>query len=804
MRADNLRNVSSIKNLLPDYRNNINEYVITAQDKMIFTLELTGTSHTSVSDKTLYSYFTSLDDFFLNLGKEYGGNLGVWTHIVKKKAHFDKDYQFESPFVQNLVDTYLTTFKNDNNNFYNTHYYITFVLKYSDINDGLAKCDAIAELSSTMIRRYNGTILKVVDINESVSLCKNNEFLSYLLNLNEVQLPLNDEEVIDSICDSDWFFNYDFFEVRSKSSTKSKYGTAYLLKGYPAETRAGMWDFLLELPYEFILSQSFIFTTSQKTINQIDRQINRLDSAGDNAVRELEELEMAQAFLSTGEITFGDYQAAMLIFGNTAKEAVQNGSRAISAFTDKGLGARWSRATLDAMFAFLSVMPASKYRPVNSARPSTSLACGFSLHNFFSGKAEYNPLGDGSAIMPIKTPTQGLYYMNTHYSELDKNVIGQMIAGHFLMLGATGTGKTTFEAMFVAFLQRFNPQLFVVDYKRSTELYVRAYGGTYFTLESGVPTGLNPFQLEENASPALLQFLYQFVASCAKDYRGLVSDMEYLNIKNAVDAVMLLPLEQRRFSLVLQSIPTSSELYARLARWCYFTDGDLAWTVDSPKNLFNPYEFDKIGFDTSVILETKDHPATEPILAILLFYKNLMKKSGRRLLTIVEEFYMPCNYPTTQNMIKQTLKTGRLTGEFIGLVSQSPADAIQCEIFPAIVEQTPTKIMLPNPEAVYDDEMIGYKRVGLTEKDFAILSSLDKESRKMLVKQGIYSTLLHFDLSHCSEFFPIISGTTEGQIECEKIRQIYGDNPNNWIEPFLERMKQKRFEQANGKPTESI
>ena len=115
--------------------------------------------------------------------------------------------------------------------------------------------------------------------------------------------------------------------MRSKSSTKSKYGTAYLLKGYPAETKAGMWDFLLELPYEFILSQSFIFTTSQKTINQIDRQINRLDSAGDNAVRELEELEMAQAFLSTGEITFGDYQAAMLIFGNTAKEAVQNGSR---------------------------------------------------------------------------------------------------------------------------------------------------------------------------------------------------------------------------------------------------------------------------------------------------------------------------------------------------------------------------------------------------------------------------------------------------------------------------------------------
>ena len=58
----------------------------------------------------------------------------------------------------------------------------------------------------------------------------------------------------------------------------------------------------------------------------------------------------------------------------------------ISAFTDKGLGARWSRATLDAMFAFLSVMPASKYRPVNSARPSTSLACGFHFTTFLAVK----------------------------------------------------------------------------------------------------------------------------------------------------------------------------------------------------------------------------------------------------------------------------------------------------------------------------------------------------------------------------------------------------------------------------------
>lgn len=800
MHADSLKNGKPIQDLLPKYRNNVSDYVISLEgDKLLFTIELSGMAFKSVSDDELYSYFVGLDDFFLNLGKEYGGKLAIWTHIVKKRDEFKKKYQFDSKFIKEFAETYLTAFDSSKHNFFKTSYYISFVLKYDDIHDGLANCDSIIALADTLLRRYEGEKLSVIDISDSVSICENNEFLSYLLNGNRSTITLNDSEIIDSICNSDWLFNYDFFEIRNRESTKSKFGTAYVLKDYPAESSHGMWDFLLELPYEFILSQSFIFTTAQKSIRAIEIQENKLSSAGDSAERELEELNAGRAFLSTGEIAFGDYQASMLIFGNSPKAAVKNGAKVISAFTDRGKGARWTRFTLESMYAFLSVTPASSIRPLNSTRCSTNLVNGFSLHNYFSGKPKGNPIGDGTAIMPIKTPTQGLYYFNTHYSPLHLNVIGEKIAGHFLMLGATGTGKTTFEASFVAFTQRFNPQMFVVDYKRSTELYMRAFGASYFTIESGVDTGLNPFQLEENPSKGLLQFLYSFVASCAKDYNGLVSDEDRLIIKEAVDAVMLLPVEQRRFSLVLQTIPKGSNLHIRLRKWCYSENGEYAWVVDSPINKFNPHDFDKIGFDTTVILETKDHPATEPLLAILLYYKNVMKKSGRLMLSIIEEFYMPCNYPTTQNMIKQTLKTGRLTGEYLGLVSQSPADAIQCQIFAAIVEQTATKIMLPNPMATYDDEDIGYKRIGLTPKDFAILKGFDRESRKMLVKQGDSTTELHFDLSHCMKFMPILSGSTEGQIECEKIRAEYGDNPDDWIEPFLARMKELKQQQAAAK-----
>lgn len=786
MRIDNLKNSSSVEKMLPHYRTNINDFVLTlGGDKLLFSLELSGISFTSVSDDELKSYFSSLDDFFLNLGKEYGGQLAIWTHIVKKSQTLNQIYKFNSKFIQEFTNEYLLGFKGQN--FYKVSYYITFVLKYNDINDGLATCNNIIALADSLVNRYDGKLLSIVDINDSVSICKNNEFLSYLLNGSYQTITINDNEVLDSICNSDWFFNYDYFEIRNKESTHSKFGTAFFLKGYPARTKLGMWDFLLELPYEFILSQSFIFTSAQKSIRNIEIQANKLSSAGDSAAYQLEELEAAKGYLSTGEIAFGDYQASILIFGDTPKLAVDNGSKVISSFTDRGLGARWSRASIESIYSFLSIMPGSKYRPLSSVRASTNLVCGFSLHNFSSGKEIGNPIGDGTAIMPLKTPTQGLYYLNTHYTPLKVNALGEFIAGHFLMLGATGTGKTTLEGTIVAFLQRFNPQLFVVDYKRSTELYMRAYGATYFTFESGVDTGINPFQLEETASLGLLQFLYTWVTSCAKDHNNMISDEDRIIVKESVDAVMKLPIDQRRFSRILQVIPTSSTLHIRLRKWCHSENGELAWIVDSPKNLFNPLTFDKIGFDTTTFLEQPGHEGTDPLFSVLLYYKDLMKKSGRLLLTIVEEFYIPCSYPTTEQMIKKTLKTGRLTGEFLGLVSQSPADAINSNIFAPIVEQTATKIMLPNPDAEFKDS---YERIGLSKKDFYLLKSLDKESRKFLIKQSGASTLAYFDLSNCKRFLPIISGSTLGQIECEKIRAVHGDNPDVWIPIFLEKMEE--------------
>lgn len=131
------------------------------------------------------------------------------------------------------------------------------------------------------------------------------------------------------------------------------------------------------------------------------------------------------------------------------------------------------------------------------------------------------------------------------------------------------------------------------------------------------------------------------------------------------------------------------------------------------------------------------------------------------LCTIVEEFWLPLKYKTPREMILDVLKTGRKRGEFMLLITQSPEEAVQSEIFPAIVQQTPTKILLPNPDAEYKNEQGGgYSRIGLTIKEFLKLKALALDSRTFLAKQGHNSSSVTLDLYGFNDEISVLSGTT--------------------------------------------
>ena len=547
----------------------------------------------------------------------------------------------------------------------------------------------------------------------------------------------------------------------------------------PALTSVGIWDFVLNQQCEFVITQSMFLYKAHKSIKVIDENINLIKSTTKD-VDNVEMLEEAKRAVANESVSFGDYHCSIAVFDENQKSLMRKSSDLNGEF-----GARSTllkRANLKSPFSFLSALPSSKERITASPRTTANLACTFSCHNYPKGKKSGNPIGDGSALMPLKTESDTVFYFNCHASEPGKNSKGEPLPGHLLLLGASGTGKTTTEGVIVGFLTRFKPQIFAIDFNRSTELYVRAYGGEYFNFAEGINSGLNPFQLTD--TPQLRGFLNRLCYRLCADNNGFLSELEEIEVRKGIDTVMSLDLEHRGLSSLL-SLIQQRNLRARLSKWCRCENGQYAWCLDSPINKFNPDNMDKVGFDTTTLLDSGGHPACEPVLATLFFLKGLMQKEGRLLATIVAEFWKPASYPLTASLMKDVLKAGRLKGEFMILSSQSPEDAISSSFAP-IIEQTATKIFLPNPDASFKD----YKKCGLTEVEFEKFVALDKLSRKFLVKQsntGCFARLDLFGFSH----LPIISATDENVDLCEKIRSEYGDEPNVWIPLLLDAIKKR-------------
>ena len=136
------------------------------------------------------------------------------------------------------------------------------------------------------------------------------------------------------------------------------------------------------------------------------------------------------------------------------------------------------------------------------------------------------------------------------------------------------------------------------------------------------------------------------------------------------------------------------------------------------------------------------------------------------------------------------LKTDRKRGGWLILVSQSPEDAISCPIFPAIVQQTPTKIFLPNPDAEYENS---YERCGLTVKEFEELSKLSLESRTFLVKQSKQSAFAMLDLYGFQDEMAFLSGSSDNvELLYRVMKDVGSENPDVWYRSFVEAVQERR------------
>jgi len=772
---------------LPDYRYHVTDSIVAlADDRVMFTVTCSGVPFDVVTENRLDSDYDSLNTMLLSIAKSTGARLAVWFHHDHYKTRFETDYKFSYHWLKKFTDRYMSKF--DGMDFFENKFYLTFILKPTmndTLKESVKEMIEIQQIVTQMLGSYEPTVLKTYE-HQGHQFSELYEFLAYLYNGFWERMPVTSLPLRQVIPSSSLYHGYKLIETRFPDSG-NVFSTYLDIKDFPDPVSRGTLNPLLDMSFEFLLCHSFVLISQTDSLKRINQTLNKMLSAGDEAFEQQIELDAGKGAVMSGLVYFGEYHSTLCVRGQTEKQCEDRAAFARTTLSGS-CGTMYIAATMSAPASFFGMFPAAfKHRVRVTPRTQRAMLGMWSMNTFSSGKQHHNPLGDGTAIIPLQTSGNGVYHFNFHYSLPDLDVRGDKIAGHTHICGATGAGKTVAQTTMLSFVERFGMMLFAIDKEGSMRGFIEGIGGTYFTLAAGEPTGLNPFHLPDTQMNR--DFLIDLVTVCGRrSDNGELTAEDLQDVKKAVDNVYAMPFEYRRFGVLLQSIADRGEdcLARRLAKWCYGEqNGRYAYALDNPENRFDWTMLKRVGFDVADFL-VAGHPATEPILSYLFHLKKLMQRGGGLMATVVEEYWLPISYPTTAMQILDILKTGRRRDEFLMLVTQSPEDAIKSPLLPAILQQTPTKIYLPNPDAEYKtSDGGGYHRFGLTTKEFAKLKELGMQSRKFLIKQGSQSNVAKLDLSGMSDIISVLAMSAEDFKYLDAAKSQVGEEPDNWIPLYV-------------------
>jgi len=591
-------------------------------------------------------------------------------------------------------------------------------------------------------------------------------FLSFLINGHSRPVLLPRQALNKYLGNTRPFFAKDAFEL--KGLAKSRIGGGITIKEYPGISKPSIFDELLTLPHEFVLTQSFVFMDRNTALGKMKTQKRQLESAGDDAKSLTEELVDAMDDVASGRICLGTHHLTLMCFEETTQKLQRALAAADSILGNQGINAVREDIALEA--SFWAQLPGNlAYIGRKADITSQNYAAFCSYHNYPNGKFANNHWG--SAVTLLETISGTPFYFNFHKNDL----------GNTTIIGPSGSGKTVLMTFLQAQLEKYKPRRIYLDKDRGAEIFIRAIGGHYATIEPGTPSGFNPFQLPE--SPRSEAFLVALASFMLSENGAPLNAVDMQHVVRLVKGAFSLDTTDRKLAVLASYLPQGKDnhLSVRLKRW--YGDGDLAWLFDNDKDQF-PMQARTIGFDLTHIL---DEPIARAAALRYMFYRIESLIDGSPISITLDEGWKGLEDEYVAQKVFDWEKTIRKRNGFFIFGSQSARDLSETRIGTTIIEQSPTQIFYPNPDA---DQKSYCQAFSLTNKEFDLIkNTLDPSSRAFLIKHGKDSIVAKLDLHGMDDEIAVLSGREETVRLLDTIRAEVGDDPAVWLPLFHHRRK---------------
>lgn len=292
--------------------------------------------------------------------------------------------------------------------------------------------------------------------------------------------------------------------------------------------------------------------------------------------------------------------------------------------------------------------------------------------------------------------------------------------GHTLVLGPTGSGKSTLLSLLaLQWLKYPKAQVIIFDKDRSARAATMAVGGRYY--EPGNPQAGFAFQpLAQIEHSAERTWALRYVCDILELQQITLTPSLVHEVEGALQALADAPCEQRTFT-GLQALCQDSVI--RDALQLYTLSGAWGQLFDADHDALHDHFW--LLFEMAHVMEMGEQVVL-PVLSYL-FHRLEQRFDGRPTLLVLDESWLFLKHPSFAERLQNWLKTLRKQQVYVVFATQEPADAAESSIRATIISACPTRIFLPDPEALVPEVAKHYRCFGLSDAELRIIATAQRK-----------------------------------------------------------------------------
>jgi type IV secretion system protein VirB4 len=477
-----------------------------------------------------------------------------------------------------------------------------------------------------------------------------------------------------------------------------------------------------------------------------------------------DDAEVLRGEVASGDVRLVHYSGNIICMNEDPVPVNSDVAYVLKTVQAMGFGARIE--DVNAVEALLGTFPADGYRNVRRFFVhSLNLVDLIPTTSIWAGPAE-NP----SPRMPAHSPPL-LYAATTGSTPFRVHLHTLGDVGHTLVIGPTGTGKSTLLATFAAQWRRYPAaQIFVFDKGYSMFTLTKACGGDFYDI---------------GGEKADLSFC---PLNGIKDPPDITWAVDYFEVLCVLQGLTINPKQRAQLTAAVTRIcakpsPGITELCTevqdeavRHALHDYTITGVNGHLLDAQKDMLRESKF--VTFEMQHLMELGPK-AIVPVL-LYLFRRIEKRLDGSPTLVILDEAWLYLQHELFRERIRQWLLSLRKENASVILATQAISDIYKSPIRDVLLESCPTKFLLPNAEALNPASREFYDYLGLNDREIQMVQTgLPKRDYYCVSPQG--RRMISLGLGKVALSFVGVNGV-EQRTSVEKLMSRY---PDRWQAEWL-------------------